>query len=77
MYVARYLGISVFTILHVQAGLIHTRHLPKEKSVAVPMRQESIHPYRAHAVLSGHCNIHICIAVYWFPISKKDTTVDK
>ena len=38
-----------------QAGFIHVICLGiSNKSVAVP-RQDSIHPYRAHAVLSGHC----------------------
>ena len=43
----------------VQAGFIHVICLGiSNKSVAVP-RQDSIRPYRAHAVLSGHCNIYI------------------
>ena len=59
MYEARYWGIvSAYTILHVQAGFIHVVCLGiSNKSVAVP-RQDSICPYRAHAVLSGHCNIY-------------------
>ena len=43
----------------VQAGFIHVICLGiSNKSVAVP-RQDSIRPYRAHTVLSGHCNIYI------------------
>ena len=46
------------TILHVQAGFIYTRVVcPGQKYVAVPTRQGSIHPCRAPAFLSGHCNI--------------------
>ena len=46
-------------ILHVQAGFIHVICLGiSNKSVAVP-RQDSIRPYRAHAVLSGHCNMYM------------------
>ena len=42
----------------VQAGFIHFICLGiSNKSVAVP-RQDSIHPYRTHAVLSGHCNVY-------------------
>ena len=38
------------------------------KSVAVP-RQDSIHPsYRAHAVLSGHCNIYIYIYIILYTL---------
>ena len=33
------------------------------KSVALP-RQDSIRPCRAHAVLSGHCNIYVYRNVY-------------
>ena len=59
MYEARYWGIlSAYTILHVKAGFIHIICLGiSNRSVAVP-RQDSIHPYRALAVLSGHCNIY-------------------
>ena len=55
MYEARYWGIvSAYTILNVQAGFIHVVCLGiSNKSAAVP-RQDSICPYRAHAVLSGH-----------------------
>ena len=53
MYEARYWGIlSAYTILQVQAGFIHAHVI----CPTVP-RQDSIRPYRAHAVLSGHCNI--------------------
>ena len=68
MYEARYWGIlSAYTVLHVQAGFIHVICLGiSNKSVAVP-RQDSIRPYRAHAVLSRHCNKYIqsilCILV--------------
>ena len=60
MYEARYWRIvSAYTILNVQPGFIHVVCLGmSNKSVAVP-RQDSICPYRAHAVLSGHCNIII------------------
>ena len=59
MYEARYWGILSASILHVQAGFIHVSCLGiSNKSVAVP-RQDSIRPYRVHAVLSGHCNIII------------------
>ena len=44
--------LSAYTILHVQAGFIHVICLGiSNKSVAVP-RQDSIRPYRAHAVMS-------------------------
>ena len=47
----------------VQAGFIHVICLGiSNKSVAVP-RQDSIRPYRAHAVLSGHCNIYVLLRV--------------
>ena len=60
MYEARYWGIlSPHTILHVQAGFIHVICQGiSNKSVAVP-RQDSIRPYRAHAVLPGYCNIYM------------------
>ena len=60
MYEARYWGIvSAYTIIRVQAGFIHVVCLGiSNKYVAVP-RQDSILPYRAHAVLSGHCNTYV------------------
>ena len=65
MYEAKYWGIlSAYTILHVQAGFIHVICLGiSNKSVAVP-RQDSIHPYRAHAVLSWHCIIYYTSAIF-------------
>ena len=60
MKLYRYWGIvPAYTILHVQAGFIQVICLGiSNKFVAVP-RQDSIRPYRAHAVLSGHCNIYV------------------
>ena len=54
------LGISnrahIIIWVHINVGCLGISN----KSVAVP-RQDSIRPYRAHAVLSRHCNIIIII----------------
>ena len=47
------------TILHVQAGFIHVICLGISNKSVVVHRQDSIRPYWAHAVLSGHCNIYV------------------
>ena len=52
------------------ASRVHTCHLPRDiQQICCSARQDSIRPYRAHAVMSGHCNIIYTACMYTEPLT--------